>query len=358
MSKRHLFLALLLTATAHTAMAGTVTQTNLTSDGAVPAAVTDPNLKNPWGISFAPGGAFWVSDNANGLTTLYGGDGSIVPLVVSIPASAGTTGPGSPTGQVFNATKDFNVSAGGTAAPAVFLFVTEDGTISGWNPSVNQAAAVVAVDRGAYGDVYKGIAAYTDPTSGKNYLLVTDFRGGVVDVFDASFHRLRAFRDTTLPANYSPYNIAVLNGSIYVTYAQVNAARHDSVNAAGAGAVEMISLSSDAGSPTLHEVVHARALHGALNGPWGLAIAPSSYGALAGDLLVGNFGSGHVAVFTPGLAPQGVLRTTGNAVLTINGLWALTQGNGGDAGSTGTIYFSAGPNKETDGLLGALNYVP
>jgi len=358
MSSRHTILALLLTATAQTAMAGTVTQTNLTSDGSIPAPVTDPNLKNPWGISFGPGGAFWVSDNADGLTTLYSGDGSIVPLVVTIPAAAGTTGSGSPSGQVFNATTDFSVSAGGTTAPAVFIFVTEDGTISGWNPSVDHASAVVAVDRGAYGDVYKGVAAYTDTTSGKNYLLVTDFRGGVVAVFDAKFHRLGAFRDTMLPANYSPYNIAVLNGAVYVTYAQVNAARHDSVNAAGAGAVEMISLSSDANSPNLHEVVHARAVHGALNGPWGLAIAPSSYGALAGDLLVGNFGSGHIAVFTPGLAPQGVLRTTGNAVLTINGLWALTQGNGGGGGSTGTIYFSAGPNKETDGLLGALNYVP
>ena len=144
MSSRHTILALLLTATAQTAMAGTVTQTNLTSDGSIPAPVTDPNLKNPWGISFGPGGAFWVSDNADGLTTLYSGDGSIVPLVVTIPAAAGTTGSGSPSGQVFNATTDFSVSAGGTTAPAVFIFVTEDGTISGWNPSVDHASAVVA----------------------------------------------------------------------------------------------------------------------------------------------------------------------------------------------------------------------
>jgi len=347
MAARHAILALLLSASAPAA-AGTFTQTNLVSDGSIPAAVTDPNLKNPWGISYPPTGPFWVSDNNSGLSTLYSGTGAIVPLVVTIPAAASGTGMGSPTGQLFNPSKDFVISAGGKTGPASFIFVTEDGTISGWNSSVNANTAVVAVDRSSKGAVYKGVAMYTD-SAGDNFLLATDFHGGKVDVFDGKFNLVAEFRDHGLPTIYSPYNVAVLNGNIFVTYARVNAKRHNSVSGPGLGGIEEVTFSG-------HVLV--RVLHGPLNAPWGLAVAPSSFGTHAGDILVGNFGSGNIAAYTPALAPRGLLKSTSGGPVTINGLWGLIDGNGGSGGNASTLYFTAGPNNEANGLLGALNYMP
>jgi uncharacterized protein (TIGR03118 family) len=331
--------------TALPAQAAKVTQTNLTSDGAISAPVIDPNLKNPWGISYAPGGAFWVSDNATGLTTLYNTTGSIIPLVVTIPAAGGGTGTGSPTGQVFNGSKDFVVSAGGKSGAAAFIFATEDGTISGWNSSVSPNAAVVAVDRSAQGAVYKGLAFYTN-SSGQNFLLATDFHGGTIDMFDASFNLVTSFRDPTLPKSYSPYNVAILGGNIFVTYAVVDKARHDSVSGPGKGAIEEISPTGQ---------VLARSVHGQLNAPWGLALAPTGWGKLTGDILVGNFGSGWVSAFTTALAPRGLLKNPDGSLLFIDGLWGLIPGNGGSGGNANSIYFTAGTNSEADGLFGALS---
>ncbi len=339
---------LLLLATTSQAVAGTVTQTNLVSDGKIPAAVTDPNLKNPWGVSYGPGGAFWVSDNATGLTTLYSGTGAIQGLVVTIPAAGGSTATGSPTGQIYNGSADFVVKSGKNSGPASFVFCTEDGTISGWNFGVDQGAAIVAVDRSAVGAVYKGLALYTD-SSKHNYLLATDFRNGTVDVFNGTFTRIASFSDTTLPAGYAPYNVAVLGGNIFVTYAMQDPAKHDSVSGHGRGAVEEVTFTGQ---------VLARAIHGALNAPWGLALAPSSFGKFSGDLLVGNFGSGEVLVFSTALAPRGAFTTAPKKPLFINGLWDIIPGNGGMGGATDTLYFTAGPNREADGLLGALNYKP
>jgi uncharacterized protein (TIGR03118 family) len=344
MAARHLLLATLLTASLPAMAAETVTQTNLVSDGAIAAAVTDPNLKNPWGISFGPGGPFWVSDNANGLTTLYNTEGAVQPLVVTIPPAAGVSGPGSPTGQVFNPTKGFVVSAGSKSAPAVFIFATEDGTISAWSFTVNPASAVVMVDRSREHAVYKGLALYTD-VNGNTYLLATDFRAGLVDVFDSSFHLVKSFRDPAISRAYAPYNVAVLNGNIFVTYAHVDAARHDSTAGPRQGAVEEVSLAGE---------VLLRAERGNLDAPWGMAVAPFGFGRYAGDILVGNFGSGTVAAFSPSLEPHGVLRAPDGTPLVIDGLWALIPGNGRSGGDLHTVYFSAGPNNETDGLLGAL----
>ncbi|MEJ0046244.1 MAG: TIGR03118 family protein [Rhodospirillales bacterium] len=353
MAARQAFHALTLTAVlpamlvaSGPASAGTVTQTNLTSDGTVAATVTDPNLKNPWGISYAPGGAFWVSDNGTGLTTLYNGSGAIQALVVAVPA-AGGSGTGTPTGQVFNPTTDFVVTAGGKSGAATFIFATEDGTISGWNFSVNPATAIVAVDRSAQHASYKGVAMVAN--AGKNFLLATDFHNGTVDVFDATYTRVSSFRDTTLSKLYSPYNVAVLNGSIYVTYARVDRARHDSVSGNGKGAIEKVSFSGQ---------VQARYLHGQLNAPWGLALAPAGWGKRAGDILVGNFGNGWIPTFTPALKPEGVLKGPGAVPIAIDGLWGLIPGNGGTGGDTSKIYFTAGPNDEANGLFGSLSFSP
>ncbi len=330
---------------AASATAGTVTQTNLVSDGTVSAAHTDPNLKNPWGISFGATGPFWVSDNATGLTTLYDTAGNTLGLVVPIPAATGK-GTGSPTGQVFNGTASFALGAGGKDGPAAFLFATEDGTISGWN---GQAAAVITVNQSRINSVFKGLTIYTD-TNKHNYLLVADFRLGLVEVFTGRFQLMSAFRDPSLSFNYAPYNVQVLNGAIYVTYAKVDALRHDSVSGTGFGVVEKVDITGK---------ILAHAYAGMLNAPWGLAIAPASWGTLAGDLLVGNFGSGEIEAFNATtLAPQGLLNTTGGKPLVIDGLWGLIAGNGGSGGLSADVYFAAGINGEQDGLFGQLSYTP
>ena len=348
MAARHLLLALTL-GTATPALAGTFTMTNLTSDGAVTAAFTDPNMKNPWGISYAPGGPFWVSDNNAGLTTLYDGTGKPQSLVVTIPSAPGDKQLGSPTGQVFNpSSTDFMISAGGKSGAANFIFDTEDGTISAWSFSVNPSTAIVVVDNSSTAAVYKGLAYYTD-ASGANYLLATNFRAGMVEVYDSTFTKVAAWRDPTMSKFYSPYNVAVLNGNIFVTYARVNAKRHDSLSGPGRGALEEVTFSGQ---------VLVRAFHGQLNAPWGLALAPKSFGQYAGDILVGNFGSGWITAFTPALAPRGLLKAAGGGLVFADGLWGLIPGNGGSGGSADDIYFTAGTNNEKDGLFGSLSYNP
>jgi len=345
-------LAGLCAAVAAPALAASVTVTNLTSDGAVNAAFTDTNLKNPWGISYAPGGDFWVSDNATGLTTLYDGTGAPQSLVVTIPPAGGAT-TGSPTGQVFNSTTGFSVTQNGNSGPAAFIFDSEDGSISGWSPSVNPAAAIIAVDNSGTGAVYKGLALYTT-SNGATLLLATDFHGGTVDVYDSTFKLLQQFRDKKFGKKYSPYNVQVLNGQVFVTYAKVDKSRHDSVSCAGCGGVEVLANVDGIHTPK----VMYRYEHGELNAPWGLAVAPSSWGTLAGDILVGNFGNGWIEAFDTTLKPVGLLNDAKGKPIFIDGLWGLIPGNGGKGGSTSDIYFSAGTNAENDGLFGSLTYAP
>jgi uncharacterized protein (TIGR03118 family) len=345
-------LAALCLAVSAPAFAASVTVTNLTSDGAVKAAFTDPNLKNPWGMSYSPTGPFWVSDNATGLTTLYNGAGQPQTLVVTIPPVGGGT-TGTPTGQVYNSSGGFTITQSGKSGSASFIFASEDGSISGWNPSVNAGTAVTAVDRSSNGAVYKGLALYKD-SKGANLLLATDFHGGTVDVFDNTFKLLQQFRDKKFPKKYSPYNVQVLNGQIFVTYAKVDKQRHDSVDCPGCGGVEQLSNVDGTSTP---KVVH-RYKHGELSGPWGLAIAPSSWGSYAGDILVGNFGNGWIEAFTPTLTPVGLLNDSTGAPIFIDGLWGLIPGNGASGGSASDIYFTGGTNGEADGLFGSLSFNP
>lgn len=329
------------------AIAGSYTQTNLTSDGAISANFIDKNLKNPWGISYSPSGPFWVSDNNSGLTTLYNTSGQPQSLVVTIPSVAGGSTLGSPTGQVFNASSSaFTVTQSGKSGAAAFLFATEDGTISGWAPSVNATTAVVAVDMSKQGAVFKGLALNGAGTSTPT-LLAADLHGGVVDVFDSTFKLTASFRDSTLESVYAPFNVAVLNGNIYVAYAWVNAARNDVIPHPGWGVVEQVDSTGK---------VLAKSAGGPLNAPWGLAIAPASFGKFKNDLLVGNFGNGYINAFTPALAHAGVLKTSAHKPIKIDGLWGLIVGNGGSGGDSSDIYFTAGPNKEADGLFGSLSF--
>jgi len=317
-------------------------QTNLVTNDplAHPAKVTDPLLQNAWGISFSPASPFWVSDNASGVATLYFVDPntnatSVASLVVTIP------GAGNPTGQIFNS----NNSAGAFNGN-LFLFVSEDGTVSGWRGSLGTTAEVLQT--GSSANVYKGTTEAT--INGHSYLYAANFHAGAIDVLkgDTGAPDLTGkFTDPNLPSGYAPFNIQLLGGKLYVTYALQDANKKDDVPGPGHGFVNVFDIQGN--------LIGRVATMGTLNSPWGLAIAPSSFGQFAGDLLVGNFGDGRINVFdllTDAFVAQ-LLALDGNA-LTIDGLWGLTVGNNGSGGSSNKLYFSAGPDDEMNGLFGVI----
>jgi uncharacterized protein (TIGR03118 family) len=349
----------------------TFTQTNLVGDNAQgfpQGMVTDPNLINPWGVSFSPTSPFWVSDNGTGVATLFPvqdlngiNQPQANPLVVTIATPPGQmAGSASPTGQVFNTdTDDFTISKNGITQPSIFLFATEDGTISGWNPKVDPTNSILAVDNsnnpaeGADGNgaVYKGLAIGKD--GGPTLLFAANFRHGTVDVFDGSvgpdgkFNQVNSLTDPSIPAGYAPFNVQVLDGHLFVTYAKQDDAKHDDVAGQGNGFVDEFDLNGN--------LLHRVASHGQLDSPWGLAIAPSDFGKFAGDLLVGNFGDGTINAYD--LKNDhfvGKLLGSDGKPITIGDLWALTPGNGHGAGDPGTIYFTAGVQDEKHGLFGSL----
>jgi uncharacterized protein (TIGR03118 family) len=323
---------------------GSFRQTNLISDGFVPAQFVDPSLKNPWGISSSRTSPMWVSDNNAGVTTLYRGDGSKVPLTVTIPPAtpspAGTMG--SPTGTVFNGNStEFRGD--------LFLFATEDGTLAGWKPSDGLLATTeVNNPHGDTGPVYKGLAIGFDGLA--DHLYAANFRFGIVDVFNSDFSTAGSFTDPKLPAGYAPFNVQNLGGVLYVTFAKQNAQKHDDVAGAGHGFVDAFDLSG--------HLLDRLVSRGRLNSPWGLAIAPASFGPLAGDLLVGNFGDGRIDAYTLDEGNfRGTLRATNGDPIAIDGLWALRVGNGGggaNGGDPNAVYFTAGINHEMDGLFGTI----
>jgi uncharacterized protein (TIGR03118 family) len=383
------------------AAGGTVLQTNLVSDLAGVAAVTDPNLQNPWGISESTGSPFWFSDNNSGLSTLYTVSSStpvsVSPLAVNIPTPVSATG-GAPTGTVFNsaaASGGFqltgpNKSGTTTSAAADFLFDTEDGTILGWNPGIDPTGkfagpggaseeAVIAVDNSGNnftnpnpneqtGAVYKGLAIATNSTpifaadpASTAVIYATNFRAGAIEVYDANFGKVAlpagAFADRRLPHGYSPYNVQVLNGQLYVTYAKQDPSKHDDAPGPHRGFVDVFNLNGTPGLPGGQVRLVTR---GALDSPWGLAIAPTGFAGLTapgGDpvLLVGNFGDGFIHAYdaTNG-AWLGSLKGPDGAPIDISGLWALRVGNGGSGGLANTVYFTSGPFNQTHGIFGAL----
>ncbi len=323
-------------------------QVNLVSDGTVPAAHVDKNLKNPWGVSFSPSGAFWVSDNNAALSTLYDGNGVSQGLLVSIPGGAKQVG--TPTGQVYNGAGGFTIHEGTKSGSSLFIFAGEDGGISGWNPSVDFNKSILAFDGNGVkgGAVYKGLAI--GAVASKQYLYAANFRSGNIDVLDSNFKEQSwagAFKDSTIPAGFAPFNVQNLNGVLFVTYAKQDAAKHDDVKGNGNGMVDEFDTSGH---------LLRRLQRGfALNSPWGLAIAPKSFDKFAGDILVGNFGSGRIDAFNPTTGNfAGFIDGPGAKPIVIDGLWAITPGNGGAAGSTQALYFTAGINHEQDGLFGKI----
>jgi uncharacterized protein (TIGR03118 family) len=325
---------------------------NLTSDIPDLADYTDPNLKGAWGISESSKSPFWIADAATGLSTLYESNGSVISLVVTIPPSKAGAASGTPTGTVYNGTQGFAVATG---EPAAFIFATLDGTISGWNSTVNKTEAVVTVDMSSSGAIFTGLAI---ATSGSNtYLYAANFSAGTIDVFDSNYKPVtlpNAFVDSKLPAGYAPFNIQALGSSLYVAYAQQNTGKDFSVAGAGLGYVDVYDTSGN----LLQQLIAG----GNLNAPWGLAIAPAGFGDFANDLLVGNFGDGAINAYNP---------TTGAWLATLNdvygtpivvpGLWALQAGNGGSGGDINAVYFTAGiPGSDglPHGLLGRLQAAP
>jgi len=320
-------------------------QHNLVSDGAVPADLVDAALVNAWGLVASATSPWWVADNGTGLSTLYNGNtGAKVSLTVSVP--------GAPTGIVFNGDPGFVVTSGTKSGPARFIFASEDGTISGWNPAVAATLAVVAVDNSAGGAVYKGLAIAS--TASGDRLDAANFRAATVDVFDASFHSVPGgFADPDLPPGYAPFGIRNLGGTIYVTYALQDADKKDDVAGEGHGFVNAFDTDGN--------LLGRVASGGRLNSPWGLALAPADFGAFSGDLLVGNFGDGHINAFDPHRfrgngerQPRGQLHAADGRPIAIDGLWAIAFGNGAAAGPTSVLFFTAGPFDEQHGLLGKL----
>jgi len=338
-------------------------QTNLVSDVPGLAKVIDPNLKNPWGTSTAPGLPIWVSDNNAGVTTLYDGAGNPIPLqtraplnavVIPTPPSAGNGAVGAPTGTVFNQTgQGFVVSKKGASGSSRFLFATEDGTIVGWSPTVDHVNAIIAVDRstvkdpaGDVGAVYKGLALVTTPTG--TFLYASNFRASTVEVFDSSFNLVKTFTDPSVPAGFAPFGIHNIGGKLFVTFAKQNPEKHDDVAGPGNGFVDVFSPNGD----LLQRLVS----EGRLNSPWAVTLAPVTFGAFGGDILVGNFGDGHINGYDASGHFEGRLLNATGQPLTISGLWGLRFPAGSLNAVAGALYFTAGINDEHDGLFG--NLVP
>lgn len=338
-------------------------QVNLVSDLSGMARFTDSHLVNPWGLSHGPTTPWGVSDNGTGVSTLYNGQGRAFPpgspLVVTIPppagSPAGTTA--APTGNIFNPVNssepgDFVVSESGKSGPSIFMFATEDGTISGWNLNVDLTHAILAVDNSASGAVYKGLA-FGDNGSGE-FIYATNFHAGFVEMYDANFHLVRTFTDKRLANTcplpnqcYAPFGIQNIGGQLFVTFALQKPGKHDDLAGPGRGFVDVFDTNG--------KFVRRLISHGRLNSPWGLALAPSNFGKFSNALLVGNFGDGHINAFDPNSgAALGQLKDRSGNPIVIDGLWALAFGNGAAAGETNELFFTAGILGEAHGLFGKI----
>lgn len=335
------------------------------------AAIQDPVLQNAWGVAFSPAGSpFWVNDNATGCSTLYDGKGNKIALQVSIPLPGNVVSPASchavdpnnppnpspaaPTGIVWNPSPAFLVP--GTKTPALFIFATEDGTVSAWAQGLNPAdVAVIAADNSTSGAVYKALAFAVN--SKGPLLYAANFRAGTVDVFgpnganglftpastDGGFH------DPNIPAGYAPFNIVSIDGDLFVSYAKQNADKKDDVKGPGHGFVDVFDTDG--------HLLRRFASRGPLNSPWGMTRASFNFGSFSGKILIGNFGNGRINVFGNDGSFIDELEDAHGKPISIDGLWTLTLG-GGLHSSPDTLFFTAGPDDETNGLFGTITPVP
>jgi uncharacterized protein (TIGR03118 family) len=323
----------------------------------------DANLSNPWGIAVGPGLPFWIADNASNLSTLYSGTGVVetqqttgsTDVGIAIPSSAAGV-QSNPTGQVYNGSGGFLIATPNGQETALFMFDGEGGTIAAWAQD-SGATAVTAYDDGIVNGtnhaVYKGLAIGT--VSGATYLYATDLHNNKVDVFDTNFAKPAAmqgrFVDPNMPAGFVPFGIAAVNNQLYVTFAMQDQAMHDEVAGAGLGYVDVFDFNGN--------FVSRFASGGALNAPWGIAVAPTGFGSLAGEVLIGNFGDGTVNIFTPNgtslATSAGPLMVSNGGALSIPGLWSLVFGNGDPDKPVTTLFYTAGFADQTDGVFGSIS---
>jgi uncharacterized protein (TIGR03118 family) len=322
----------------------------LVSDGVVPADHIDPNLRNPWGVVFNPFADVWVSDNGTSTSTLYDGTGAPNALVVNIPA--GVAGNGSPTGIVYNGSSSFVVRQGAASGPAIFIFAGEHGTISGWSPAVDPLNAILVHDDGDEDAIYKGLALAGTGTELRIY--VTDFHNRTVDAYDSNFREVTTkggFADPRIPPHFAPFGIQNILGNLYVSYARQDEDGEDDVAGPGLGFVDVFDTDGS--------LVRRLVTRGPLNAPWGMALAPASFGRFANRLLVGNFGDGVINAFDLATGEHvGALRTADGQVMHNEGLWGISFGTGLFDQDTDALFFAAGPNDEEDGVYGRIDPMP
>jgi uncharacterized protein (TIGR03118 family) len=302
-------------------------QTDLTSDVPGLAANLDPNLKNPWGMSFGLTSPFWISDQVTNVATLYNAAGVAQSLVVSTPPT-GFPPPSGPTGQVFVGGLGFTTMSGGSAA---FVFATLSGSIDAWNGGTSAITQFTATD----GAVYTGLA------QAGSLLYAADTRNGKIDVFNSSFQKTTvpgAFANASVPAGFTPYNIQNVGGKLYVEYAKQNAP---------GGFVGVF----DANGNLLQNIADAH-----LNAPWGVTLAPAGFGQFGGDLLVGNFGDGTINAFDPVSGGfLGTLSDMSGKPIVDSGLWSLQfRSSSQSTFDSNTLFFTAGINNQAHGLFGEI----
>ncbi|MEO8657131.1 MAG: TIGR03118 family protein [Bryobacteraceae bacterium] len=345
---RKFLLAATLTVATGLFAADPYTITQLTSDVAGVGTFTDTKLVNAWGLARSPTGPWWVNANGTGLSLVYDamGDPGSSPVIVSVQVPAGGTPPSAPTGLVFNSTTAFPLTPGN---PSLFLFVTEGGTIAGWNPAVSPSHAITKIDNSTTGAVYKGVAL--GMLNGANVLYAANFHAGTVEVYRGDFAKVpldtTAFVDPMVPAGYGPFNVANIGGLIYVAYAKQDPDAKDDVPGPGFGYVTIFNADG---------TMVRRLQHGSwMNAPWAIVQAGSNFGSMSGMIIVGNFGNGSVVGFdaTTG-AVAAIMRGPNGKAVVIPGLWGLGFGNDGAGGPSSSLYFAAGGRSEAHGLFGTL----
>jgi uncharacterized protein (TIGR03118 family) len=335
-------------------------RTDLVSNTQNLAEPLDPNLQNAWGVANAPGGPLWVSDNNDGLSTLYDGNGVKTNLTITVPLPAGRAAPpaAAPTGLVWNPTSGFTITVGTTTVPATFIFDTEDGTISAWNATADPisanatSTATLIVDNSQKGAVYKGLAFGTNIHG--NFLFATNFAAGTVEVYNSTFKPVTLdgnFSDPNIPAGFAPFGITNIDNNLFVTYAKQNAQKNDEITGPGLGFVDVFTTDG--------VLIKRFASAGTLNAPWGVARATQNFGEFSGDILIGNFGQGQfggwINAFDGGNDNnfRGPLQGADGKPISIDGLWSIVFGTFKNSVAD-TLYFTAGPNQQQNGLFGKI----
>jgi uncharacterized protein (TIGR03118 family) len=319
-------------------------RTDLLSDGAVMTPHVNPNLVNPWGLAASPSGPFWIANEGTGTSSIVLADGALVAPDVLVPADQSAH----PTGLVFNGGEGFAVEQGGVSGPSRFIFVTLEGRVLGWSPTVDPANAIVAVDNGASGASYTGAAFAENAEGGR--LFVANFAAGSVEVFDAQFAAAGSFTDSNVPPTYSPFGVARIGARIYVTFVPRDPRTGDEVPGIGHGLIDVFSQDGT--------LIQRLATGGELNAPWGMVLAPGGFGPFSHKLLVGNFGDGRILGFTQQGHFFGAVKGDDGSPIVIEGLWGLLFGNGGQGGDPRDLYFTAGIDDEQHGVFGEIEFEP